>query len=242
MNPGLLDEIITAHGGAVRWAQVRELTLKLRVGGNLLALKFQSRRTRSLECIIDPRRIRAVLRPFPCIGKRGVFESTGVRIETDEGIIMAQREIIPDATGRVPRRMIWDDLDLLYFLGYALWNYTVTPYLFLWSGFECREGETWNEADGLQWRRLHVHYPAGFPTHSREQTFYFDERGWLRRLDYTAHVFTDLARGAHLCGMHRTFDGLVFPTHRVVYPRMASGRPLRLVSVMEGWIDEVLVS
>lgn len=242
MNPGLLDEIITAHGGAVRWAQVRELTLKLRVGGNLLALKFQSRRTRSLECIIDPRRIRAVLRPFPCIGKRGVFESTGVRIETDEGIIMAQREIIPDATGRVPRRMIWDDLDLLYFLGYALWNYTVTPYLFLWFGFECREGEIWNEADGLQWRRLHVNYPAGFPTHSREQTFYFDERGWLRRLDYTAHVFTDLARGAHLCGIHRYFDGLVFPTHRVVYPRMASGRPLRLVSVMEGWIDEVLVS
>ncbi|HKQ75913.1 MAG TPA: hypothetical protein VJ810_19620, partial [Blastocatellia bacterium] len=223
MNPRLLDEIIAAHGGAERWAQVRELTLKLRVGGNILALKFQSPRLRSLECIIDTRRIRAILTPFPCAGKRGVFESTGVRIESNEGIILAEREIIPDETGRVPRRMIWDDLDLLYFLGYALWNYAVTPYLFLWPGFECREGGTWDERDGLQWRKLHVRYPAGVPTHSRAQTFYFDDRGWLRRLDYTAYVFSDLARGAHLCEDHRAFEGLIFPTRRIVYPRMASG-------------------
>ncbi len=39
-----------------------------------------------------------------------------------------------------------------------------------------------------------------------------------------------------------TPDGLVFPMHRVMYPRMASGRPLRVFSVMEGWIDEVIVS
>jgi hypothetical protein len=242
MNTPLLDEVIAAHGGAERWAQVRELKLRLRVGGNILALKFRSPRPRSLECIVDPHRIHAVLRPFPCSGKMGVFEAERVRIETDQGMVVSQREIVRDAEGRVPRRLVWEDLDLLYFLGYALWNYTVTTYIFLWPGFECREGGIWSEENGSQWRMLHVRYPADFPTHSREQTFYFDEQGWLRRIDYTAYVFSELARGAHLCEAHRTFDGLVFPTHRVVYPRMASGRPLRAFSVMEGWIDEVVVS
>src|SRR5262249_16518325 len=199
MNVPLLNEVITAHGGAVRWAQVRELKLQLRVGGNILALKFLPPCFRSLQCVVGPHRIQAVLKPFPCSGRVGVFKAKQVRIETDEGAVVAQREIVRDADGRVPRRLIWEDLDLLYFLGYALWNYTVTPYLFLWPGFECREGGTWSEEDGSRWRMLHVRYPAGFPTHNREQTFYFDQQGWLRRLDYTAEVFTGLARGAHLC-------------------------------------------
>jgi len=67
MDTWFLDEIIASHGGAERWAQVRELKLHLRVGGNILALKFKSPRSRSLECVIDPRRIHAVLKPFPGI-------------------------------------------------------------------------------------------------------------------------------------------------------------------------------
>jgi len=83
--------------------------------------------------------------------------------------------------------------------------------------------------------------PPAFPTHSREQTYYSDEAGLMRRLDYTAEVFCDLARGAHYCEAHKEFDGLIFPTHRVVFARRASGHPLRLVSLMEGWIDSVIV-
>jgi len=112
---------------------------------------------------------------------------------------------------------------------------------FLWPGFECAEGETWREKDGSRWRTLHVIYPPAFPTHSRKQTFYFDEQGLLRRLDYTAYVFSEWTRGAHYCSDHRTFDGLVFPSHRIVYPRLPSGHPFRLFSVMEGWVEDVEV-
>ncbi len=152
---------------------------------------------------------------------------------------MAERRIAQGPTGEPEHRLRWDDLDVLYFLGYALWNYAVTPYLFLWQGFETREGGVWQEPDGARWRRLHVTYPTSVPTHSREQTLYFDERGWLQRLDYTAEIFGQLARAAHYCSSHQVFDGLVFPTHRVVWWRRPSGRPLRLMTVMEGWVDDV---
>ena len=241
-NVPLLDEIISAHGGAKRWACIQQLKLRVRVGGNILALRFESPRTRSLEVTVDTRRVHISLDPFPRRGIRGVFDGHAVRIETnDEGKLLTQREVVRSSEGKVVRRIVWDDLDLLYFLGYALWNYAVAPFVFLWPGLECLEGEPWQERDGSVWRRLHVTYPPAFPTHSREQTYYFDEAGLLRRLDYTAEVFCDLARGAHYCEAHKEFDGLIFPTHRVVFARRASGHPLRLLSLMEGWIDSVIV-
>ena len=97
------------------------------------------------------------------------------------------------------------------------------------------------ERDGPVWRRLHVTYPHGLTTHSREQTCYFDEAGLLRRLDYTAEVFCHLARGAHYCEAYKKYDDLLFPTYRVVFARRASGHPFRLVSLMEGWVDNVIV-
>jgi hypothetical protein len=237
----LVDEVLAAHGGLARWSETREVTLELRIGGNIFASKFKSPRTRALQVSVDTQRIHATLRPFPRSGQAGVFEADRVRIEAEDGRVVAERRIERGEDGRVARRLVWDDLDVLYFLGYALWNYTVTPFLFAWPGFECRESGEWREPDGSVWRTLAVRFPSGFPTHCRDQVFYFDRQGLLRRLDYTADVFSQLARGAHLCEAHRTFDGFVWPTHRVVYFRRDGGIPLRLISVMEGWITSVSV-
>jgi hypothetical protein len=238
----LLDDAIAAHGGLDRWAGARQVSLELHLSGHILALKGRSPLTRWLECTVDTRRVHAVLRPFPHEGLTGVFDATRLRIHAGNGKVIAERPVVRDAEGRVPRHLFWGDLDLLYFLGYALWNYTATPYVFLWAGFECREGPEWREPDGSRWRTLHVRHPSDFPTHSRDQTFYFDERGLLRRLDYTADVFGPLARGTHLCEDHRTFNGLVFPTHRVVYARRTTGQPVRSFTAMEGWIESAVVS
>jgi hypothetical protein len=129
----------------------------------------------------------------------------------------------------------WDELDLVYFLGYALWNYLVTPYCFTWPGFVSRELEPWN---GL--RRLEVTYPEGFPTHAGTQVFYFDARAYLVRLDYVAEVFGAWARGIHLLEDHHDFGELVFPRHRVVRAAAAGGHPRSwLPAAMEGWIDAI---
>jgi hypothetical protein len=237
----MINQIIEAHGGQKLWDQVRGLKIRLRVGGAILATKFQSPRARPIQLEVNTTRIFARLSPFPRPGLRGVFEEDSVRLETEAGVVVKERKIARDVDGRVERRLVWDDLDLLYFLGYALWNYSMTPFYFLWPGFECAEGDLWREKDGSCWQTLHVTYPPAFPTHSRRQTFYFDERRLLRRLDYTAYVFGEWTRGAHYCEYHKNFDGMVFPAHRVVYPRLPSGRPLRLFSVMEGWVEDVEV-
>jgi hypothetical protein len=238
----LLEEVITAHGGLDRWSRVDRLTLRVRIGGRLFAMKLASTATRSLTAEIDPRRVHAILRPFPAAGLSGEFDERALTIRDDRGRVVSRREIRRGVDGDVRRKLRWDDLDVLYFLGYALWNYSVTPFVFTWPGFECRPGDDWRERDGERWRTLRVRFPPAIPTHSREQTFFFDDRGWLRRLDYTADVFSRFAHGAHLCLDHRTFDGFVFPTHRVVYPRGLARRPIAIAAVMEGWVDDVEIA
>ncbi len=239
MSDSLVNAVIEAHGGEHFWNRIGGLRIQLRIGGNILATKFQSPHARPIQLEVDATRIFARLTPFPRAGLRGIFEEHSVRLETEGGVVVKERKVTRDLDGRVERRLVWDDLNLLYFLGYALWNYAMTPFYFLWPGFECVEGELWRERDGSRWRTLHVAYPPAFPTHSRQQTFYFDEQGLLRRLDYTAYVFGEWTRGVHYCGDHKNFNGLIFPTHRVVYPRLPSGHPFKLFSVMEGWVEEV---
>ena len=74
--------------------------------------------------------------------------------------------------------------------------------------------------------RLGVTFPDHFPTHCRHQTFIFDDRLDLRRLDYTAEVIGSWARAAHLCGEYRDFDGLRAPTRRRVLPLLFGQQPL----------------
>lgn len=239
--PPLLEEVIDAHGGRERWDRVQTLECRLRLIGRLLAMKFRSPRLRHIHVRVDARQVRTVIENFPRDGVRGVFEPDRVWLETSDGVLLEERRITRDSTGQVPRRMIWDDFDLLYFFGYVAWNYLLTPYLFLLPGFESREVSPWREADGTVWRGLRVRYPLGFPAHCREQTLYFAADGVLRRLDYTAEVFSPLARGAHYCEQHKTYDGLVFPTYRRVFVRGPGGRPLRGVAGLEGWVDAVTV-
>ncbi len=115
-------------------------------------------------------------------------------------------------------RSPWDQLHRLYFTSYAVWNYLNTPFLFTLPGFEVREIEPHQE-NGESWRCLWVKSPPDIPTHNGfqaggEQTFFFDEKGLLQRLDYVA-----VGPAAHCCFDHATFGGVVFPTLRRVVSR-----------------------
>lgn len=238
-QPTLLEEVLTAHGGLKHWNRVASLDFRIRFTGRILAMKFKSPFLRHLRGQVDARQVRSQFEDFPRAGVRGVFTPDRVWLETTDGVIFNERDVSRDPTGKVLRRMIWDDLDLLYFLGYAAWNYLCTPFLFLLPGFQCREGEPWHEVDGSMWRHLHVTYPLGFPTHCREQSFFFAADGLLRRLDYTAEIFSPFAHGAHYCEDHKCYDGLVFPTYRRVFMRNPLGRPIRQVALVEGRVDNI---
>lgn len=114
----------------------------------------------------------------------------------------------------------WDQLHLTYFLGYAIWHYLTTPFLFTQPGFETREAEP--HVEGLEtWRPLEVTYPDGVPAHTRKQTLYFDDAFMLRRLDYVTDVLGGVA--AHYCYDPVTVEGIVCPTLRRVVRRTPDG-------------------
>ncbi|MBI4854704.1 MAG: hypothetical protein HY819_23135 [Acidobacteria bacterium] len=235
----LLDKVIQAHGGKERWDKVASIFLDLDVKGNILATRLKSPKLRSLKVQTNIKKIECILSPFPEIGKRGTFTSEYVQIESDDGKIILKKSLKELFNGGDQLPFIWQDLHILYFFGYAFWNYILTPYFFSWPEFQTKEDGIWQETDGQIWHKLEVDFPSYIPTHCRKQTFYFNDAGLLCRLDYTAEIFGSFTRGAHYCWQHRDFNGLVFPTRRKVFWRLPSGRPLKLFGVMEGWIKNV---
>jgi hypothetical protein len=167
---------------------------------------------------IEAHQPEVTIAPFKNEARTGVFTSERVWIEQG-GDIISERRAPRDAFAGHVRATPWDELHELYFTGYAFWNYFNTPFLLAGNGIAVAEAGTHYENNDV-WRRLQVRFPPGFPTHSAEQTFYFNDRGLLQRLDYV----TDVAGGvaAHYCYDHTAFDGLIFPTLRRVVRRIAS--------------------
>lgn len=221
-RPALLDEAIEAHGGLERWRSVGEVEARVRSGGFLIATRCRRGTLSDYRATVTTAAPHTVLGPHPRSGQRGIFEPQRVWIEDDDGRVVAERADPRSAWPSLRRNLRWDDLDILYFAGYALWNYLTTPFLLAGPGFELREFEPTTER-GERRRRLHAVFPPEIPTHSPEQVFHFDEGGLLRRHDYTASVVGGWAKAAHYCDEHRSFDGLVFPTRRRVYSRLPGG-------------------
>ncbi|WP_179857991.1 hypothetical protein [Streptomyces sp. OK228] len=118
----------------------------------------------------------------------------------------------------------WDQLHVLYFAGYVMWNYLTAPYLLTCPGVAVEGLEPWQEGDE-SWRRLRATFSDALATHAREQIFSYNTAGLLRRHDYAADVLGG-APAAHLCEKHATVSGLVFPTHRYVLPVQEDARVL----------------
>jgi hypothetical protein len=232
MAPKLLDEVLEAHGGVARWERVRELRVRVRCGGWALAARFQRGAYRAYEAVVDARRPQVRFVPFK--GGEGIFTPGRVAVETPAGAVRDQRANPRQAFPSLRRHLVWDALDVLYFGGYAMWNYLTTPFLLRLPGVEAREAGGWEEG-GERWRRLAVSFPAGFPTHCAEQVFYVDGEGRVRRHDYTAEVIGPYARAVHYSDDHRWTEGLLFPRRRRVYPRRGDGRSLGFPTLI--WID-----
>jgi hypothetical protein len=236
----LLAEAIEAHGRSA-YDAATEITARVRCGGWAFPLRFKRGSFSDFTGTVSTREPRTVISPYPAPGRRGVFDRGTVRIETDSGEVLEERRDPRPAFGRFRRNIWWDDLDLLYFGGYALWGYLNAPFLFRRPDFEIEEAEPWHQ-DGETWRGLRVRFPEEVPAHSPEQLYYFDDRGMLRRNDYTAEVFGSWAKATNYCWDLERFDGVVVPTRRRVMPRRGNGKPIRPVAVVTIAIDDVALT
>lgn len=219
----LLDIALAGHGGLERWQRVETISARISVSGLLFGLKGKPDALRDVEVIVERKHPRAVYTPFAGAGNRGVFEGSRVFIETTAGELLEERKEARKAFAGHKRETHWDDLHLLYFGGYAIWNYLCAPFFLALPGFELQELEPWQEEDET-WRRLSAKFPPTIPTHCSEQVFYFDPKGLLRRLDYGPDVVGGTPV-AHYCFDHKTISGIVVPTKRRAMLRGPDNQP-----------------
>jgi hypothetical protein len=238
----LLGRVIDAHGGLERFERLEAVRWRLRSGGALRA-KRGMQPVPDFTATLSLREPRTVLDPYPAPGLRGVFDHGLVRIEDGAtGDVIKDRPVARSAFGGLfnRRHAWWDELDFLYFAGYALWQYAVTPFVFTWPGVASREIEPWHE-DGQTWRRLEVTFPRDWDVHCQVQRLAFDDRGRLRRQDYTAEIIGPWANAVHYASEHATIGDVVWPLRRRVHPRGPGGRPVRAVTLVGLDLDAVEV-
>jgi len=220
-----VHEAVEAHGGMDYWNSIEALDVEVSARGFLFTAKRRPvlRRVRMRAATREPR---FSFFDFPKPGQTAeLIGNDKVRILDSEGKIVAQRENPRAAFRGLRRQFIWDDLDFIYFGGYATWNYLTTPFMLMRKGFVIDALEPLQGALAPL-TRLQVTFPDDVPTHSRRQIFYFDDQRLLRRLDYTAEVVGGWAHAAHLCDEYRTFGRIKAPTRRRVLPLPFGHRPL----------------
>ena len=203
--PDLLQAAINAHGTAGRWREVVAVDATFNFYGNLLDLKgFPGHFRPSVS--VDTHTPRTTIQHLDRDSEnRWIFTPDRVWIERPDGSVVAERNDPRSAFAGHVRETPWDQLHLTYFLGYAIWNYLTTPFLFAEPGFVTRELEAHTEGHET-WRKLEVTYPDHIPAHTSVQVLYFGEDLLLRRLDYTTDVLGGVA--AHYTMTRRPSTGL----------------------------------
>lgn len=217
----LLDAVVDAHGGMDRWTRVKAIDVAFNFSGAVLALKGFPDHLRP-RCSVDIVGCRTV---FQGLGgnptDRWIFTADRCWTERLDGSVIEERKHPRDHfAGHDFKTTKWDDLDLTYFLGYAMWNYLSFPFLLTHPGFEHRELAEHHE-NGEVWRVMEVTFPDDVPAHTKVQQFYFGPDNLLRRFDYSTDVLGGVA--AHYCFDLKEFGGITMPTLRRVVSRTSEG-------------------
>ncbi|MEW2491264.1 hypothetical protein [Streptomyces sp. NPDC048411] len=221
----LLELAVRAHGGLARWERISRFNALVSITGAIWDLKARSG---LLSCVAlegTTRDQSLTISPFPVPGRYVTWEPYRQAVMTSDGALVTERLNPVASFDGLTRESPWDELQVAYFASEANWNYFTAPFVFTRPGFLAEEIDPCEE-EGQSWRSLRVTYPDDIVTHTRRQTYHFDESGLLRRLDYSVDILGG-GDAVHYPSDYRDFDGILVPTRRRVYARDGSGRILR---------------
>ena len=148
-------------------------------------------------------------------GRTGYWSPKRVELRSEAGDLVAGRDNPRAEFARFGKTVHWDLLDLLYFAGYAVWNYLCYPFVLMEPGVAVTEN-----LDAGGGGRLTAIFPEDFPTHSRRQRFHISADGRLMRHDYTADVIGRWATAANFCLESAETGPFRFYTRRKVVPKL----------------------
>lgn len=209
----LLNLAINAHGGLDRWRTFYTCSAHLIVGGILWQIKGHAGVIEEVDVKVNLLEQKVSHIPGPTW--RTAYSPDRVAIETVNGDIIEELYNPRASFAGHTLESKWSNLQLAYFAGYAMWNYINTPFQFTRPGFELHEIEPWKENNQI-WRRLLVKWPKHIHTHSKEQIFYIDPEGHIRRLDYSVEVSGN-SPAAHYLYDYKDISGIKMATKRIVY-------------------------
>src|SRR5258708_24512499 len=218
------DLVIDAHGGIARWNKVKTIEGDMYITGGSWARKGWPDVLKNVQVTAATGHQWISYRPFISETTRSSCTPDHTAIETLDGKPVKDRSNPRAAFDGHTVETPWDDLNLAYFSGYAMWNYLTTPFIFALPGFQTEEIEPWDE-NGEKRRRLKVTFPDHIATHCAEQVYHINREGLICRMDYSAPVAGG-APTAHYLSGHRDFDRITLPTNRQPPPRKAPPPPL----------------
>jgi hypothetical protein len=209
----ILDRAIEAYGGEERWRGIETIKTNASCKG-LLATWKRGHGFDNLE--IEARAWEPWIRLAPLDdGSTGILDRHDVTLERN-GQVVGTRKSARDRFPYGRQLFRWDEMDMVYFIGYAFWNYIVMPTLFI------RDDIQWTEKSPT---KLEAVFPAEIPTHSNKQRFHFDpDTGLVSQYDYTSKIFGSWAKASHIIEHATSEDGLVYTSHRLIRPTIA-GKP-----------------
>lgn len=221
----LLKTTIDAHGGLARWQSLNKMSARLKCNGLLWSLKGHASLMDDIHVIVDLKKQWASHYPFIQTDWHTVFESNRVAIADSTGKSLEELNDPRASFMGYVTETPWSKLQLVYFIGYAMWTYFNFPFTLSSPGFEVSEIEPWEENHEIL-RRLKVRYPDHLATHSSVQVFYIDSNGLLRRHDYDPDIDSGTA-AAHYCFDYIDVSGILIPTKRMVYARLKDNTALQ---------------
>lgn len=210
----LLQLAVDAHGGLQRWNKVKTIKVAASITGAIWFVKGKGDLLKNVVLTVDTKK-EWLSTDFPGQDKRSTFEPDRIALERLDGTPIASRDNPETSFEGQVRETPWDDIDVAYFCGEALWTYLNTPFLYTHEGFASEEIAP-IQVESETWRRLKVTFPDSVKSHTREQISCFGPDGLLRRHDYTVDILGG-ATGLNYAMGYRNVDGIVFPTKRRVY-------------------------
>jgi hypothetical protein len=217
----LRDLVIDAHGGLARWKSVQTIEGDMSITGGMWAMKGWPDALKTVNVTARTQSQWISYRPFVNDEWRSVCTPEHTVIETTSGQAVKERRNPREAFRDHVRETKWDELNLAYFSGYAMWNYLNAPFIFSLDGVDAEEIAR-REDNGQHRRRLKVTFPDSIATHCSEQIFHIDGDGLIRRLDYSAQVLSGIPT-AHYLSDYRDFGGLKIATKRRAHRRNPDG-------------------
>jgi hypothetical protein len=210
----LLELAVEAHGGLARWSRVASVKIEVSITGGIWYVKGRPDVLKDIVMVIDTER-QWVGTSFVGRDRHTVFEPGEVTIRGINGVVEEVRKGPEGSFDGQTTETPWDDVQVAYFSGEALWTYINAPFIFTQDRFKSEEIDSL-EIGGETWRRLKVIFPEEIKSHTREQFFCYGPDGLLRRHDYTVDILGG-ATGLNFASDYREIDGIMFPTKRRVF-------------------------